>query len=695
VGLDGKPGNANEFFGHDVFGYTLNYFNGDYKPIDATNKWTTVTDRFEADKTGSDMLSYRYNLFNGNIGSMVTTIKDPAAPETPLPIGNAYVYDQLNRIRETRSFDNINLGTNEWGSGGGYSDKYFNSFTYDANGNILTQTRYDETGAQIEDLTYNYAKDGDGYTIQNRLYHVNETIGSGSFPDDIDDQGSFDANLTTINVDNNYGYDEIGELTKDSAEEIRHIYWRVDGKVSEVIRRPGSTKKNLKFDYDAMGNRVAKHVLDNSNVLEYSEYYVRDAQGNVMAVYRDSFDMFNAIASFKVKERDIYGSSRSGMDIKWVELLGASAPDTDTYIRTLGYKQYEKSNHLGNVLAVVTDKIIPYDDDLDTQTDRYMPELISSNDYYAFGMLLSGRHFSSDNYRYGFNGKEKEDEENVEGGSYDFGARICDSRLGRWLSRDPDFKRYPFSSPYSLEGNNPIYYIDPSGKTLIIAGSPEEIKRVQSELQKLTNDKVEILSDGTVKLTASNKNPGKDLKNGTQLLRDVVEHKFTTTIVVNDMLADGSNADPQIDENAKNGKGTNVTITLTKSNGWEQVNKNGKTVEQKKEEYIVLGSEIIHSLIAMDGNSTDAKASNTYTNVFGDQQAEVYNYEEFVVHLGKGLLLQTRGKRSGYISENDLKKEQGKPLRVAYEGAINYMYKPENKAKLEKYNKEQTNTKTK
>jgi RHS repeat-associated protein len=53
-------------------------------------------------------------------------------------------------------------------------------------------------------------------------------------------------------------------------------------------------------------------------------------------------------------------------------------------------------------------------------------------------MIMPGRKYSIGNgaYRYGFNGKEKNNEISGEGNSYDFGARIYDPRLGRWLSTD-------------------------------------------------------------------------------------------------------------------------------------------------------------------------------------------------------------------------------------------------------------------
>jgi RHS repeat-associated protein len=70
-------------------------------------------------------------------------------------------------------------------------------------------------------------------------------------------------------------------------------------------------------------------------------------------------------------------------------------------------------------------------------------------------------------YRYGYNGKEKDDEVKGEGNSYDFGARIYDPRVARWLSRDAHFDKYPYYSPYIGMGNNPISLTDPDGKDII------------------------------------------------------------------------------------------------------------------------------------------------------------------------------------------------------------------------------------
>jgi RHS repeat-associated protein len=78
-------------------------------------------------------------------------------------------------------------------------------------------------------------------------------------------------------------------------------------------------------------------------------------------------------------------------------------------------------------------------------------------------MLVPNRHESSPEYRYGFNGKEKDDEVKGEGMQYDYGFRIYDPRIGRFLSEDPLFRSYAWYTPYQFAGNRPINSIDLDG----------------------------------------------------------------------------------------------------------------------------------------------------------------------------------------------------------------------------------------
>lgn len=83
-------------------------------------------------------------------------------------------------------------------------------------------------------------------------------------------------------------------------------------------------------------------------------------------------------------------------------------------------------------------------------------------------MLMPSRTYQAlgvDGYRFSFNGMEQDDEVSGNDGDYlDFGARVYDSRLGRFLSRDPKEAVYPWQSPYVFAANNPILLIDENGE---------------------------------------------------------------------------------------------------------------------------------------------------------------------------------------------------------------------------------------
>ena len=83
--------------------------------------------------------------------------------------------------------------------------------------------------------------------------------------------------------------------------------------------------------------------------------------------------------------------------------------------------------------------------------------------YYPFGSLMPGRLYTSTNYRYGFNNKEKDDEVKGNGNQIDYGFRIFDPRLGKFLSVDPLTKKYPWYTPYQFAGNTPIQAKDVDG----------------------------------------------------------------------------------------------------------------------------------------------------------------------------------------------------------------------------------------
>jgi len=92
--------------------------------------------------------------------------------------------------------------------------------------------------------------------------------------------------------------------------------------------------------------------------------------------------------------------------------------------------------------------------------------LTVSKHHYPFGSTMPNRNYqpSVNKYRYGFNGKENDNETVSTGeGTQDYGYRIYNPSLGRFLSVDPLTKDYPWYTPYQFAGNIPIAAIDIDG----------------------------------------------------------------------------------------------------------------------------------------------------------------------------------------------------------------------------------------
>ena len=297
--------------------------------------------------------------------------------------------------------------------------------------------------------------------VSNRLYHVDDVVSAGNYTDDIDDQGTFNNTHSTIETANNYGYDELGNLVRDAQEEIASIEWTVYGKMKKITRNSGSSKADLEFGYDASGNRLWKKVTPKgSGAVTSTYYYLRDAQGNEMCRYVKYTNTTNQLM-YVAQEHSIYGSSRVGVDNRKDTLyLGAAYTPTwgevGTSRRDLGSKSFELANHLGNVLVTVSDKPVYK---VSSGTIYFNPEVSSISDYYPFGAPINGRSFSSTEYRCGFNGKENDDETQTQ----DYGFRVFDPRLGRFLSVDPLIADYPYYSSFQFSGNSPILSIDLDG----------------------------------------------------------------------------------------------------------------------------------------------------------------------------------------------------------------------------------------
>ncbi len=313
----------------DEFGMALGYYVGDFTRDGIFNTSLTASNPFVLENQVSGTTQ---NLYNGNISTWTSQTAEEARTKNvnSYLTGNAYQYDQLNRIKQatTKAF---NEASQSYTAINGSVNAFESNYSYDGNGNLKTLRRFKDDGQLMDDLTYHYNLTDPN--LSNQLTHVDDGVGQISTEiNDLPDQSS-----------GNYQYDAIGQLFHDESEGLTYV-WNTSGKVSEIIpdntNNANTQKVHLKFTYDGMGNRIVKQLnrlpydsngdgpqVINPEAME-TTYYSLDAQGNVMGIYKreetklttDPADK-NYRATFNIVERPMYGSERVGQDTHEAEVF--------------------------------------------------------------------------------------------------------------------------------------------------------------------------------------------------------------------------------------------------------------------------------------------------------------------------------------------------------------------------------------
>jgi RHS repeat-associated protein len=495
IGTDGKSGSLNQYVARDALGFNLNYFHGDYKAIN------TGVASFPSYRTATGLPDSVYRpLYNGNISSMATHLRMFDA-QGHVPIFYNYKYDQLNRLTRQDAFFNFNASTNSYSSNWAPDSTFHEDVSYDANGNIQHYNRY-AIGPQskMDGLAYKY------YPGTNKLRQVNDHIvankyGSNSWEviQDLDDQSDT----------SNYVYDEIGNLIADKAEKITNIKWNVYGKIAEITRSAIASDKvnttRIQYTYDAQGNRISKVTEKAGTTVKEFTWYVRDAQGNIISTYKASGSVdettLQNLTNISLDDQMIYGSSRLGMYAFGNGVFGG--PNSRQFYSSSyferGRRQYELTNHLGNVLTTISDKKNGISSGgIGAAIDYYEPDIVSASDYYPFGMVSRvATATTGKNYRFGFNGKENDNDVKGWGNQQDYGMRIYDPRIGRFLSVDPLRQEFPWYTPYQFAGNDVVRSVDLDGMEPFTLFGFQEILKPAAEFG------VETSGRGTIPGSAS------------------------------------------------------------------------------------------------------------------------------------------------------------------------------------------------
>jgi hypothetical protein len=335
------------------------------------------------------------DLYNGNISHTTVAINKF---NSGIPEAFTYKYDQLNRLKQVRHHTVTNT-TTTWGHSR-VTSKFRESLTYDGNGNIKTDVRNGAgEGAfllSMDQMTYQYNTavypvSGATYLLNNRLRHINDLVSATQYTQtnqglqDIDDQTA-----------DNYTYDKIGNLIggkqaalqfNASSTDPMKFEWSVYGKLKKVTK---DVNNYIVYKYDPASNRTTKEVTVAGATTK--TWYVRDAQGNTLAPYSDKL---NTTAGNWWKEQHLYGSSRLGI---WTPEVNITSTNGTSVWGTEGKTMYELTNHLGNVLATISDKKIGHNNG-SGGIDYYEADVMSASNYYPFGMQMPGRTSNGPHFR--------------------------------------------------------------------------------------------------------------------------------------------------------------------------------------------------------------------------------------------------------------------------------------------------------
>ncbi len=352
--------------------------------------------------------------YNGNVSLATWRTLPPGTGVSERPVlAYSYEYDGLDQLTAAhfRAFDVA-------GQPAPANDRYTMFASYDLNGNFTHQLRMGATAVGSDGVASGYGPIDDlSYTLAgNRLLAVDDAIAANH------DHGFADRGARYDGVVPEYAYDANGNMVRD-ANKGADIRYNVLNLPEEVDFGGGDA---IRWIYDAAGTRLRESVIEDGALVKTFDWV-----GGI--VYHDDAIGYFVTPHGRVSRTD------SG---------------------ALRYEYY-LIDHVGNMRVSFA-----------AAPDGRTPVLLQEHDYYPFGLTLRGLFAASASTedRTGYGGKEIEDAHGLNW--YHYGARYYDPELGRWHVMDPDDQ---YHSPYAFSANNPVRFVDPTGRS-VEDGIPDDLQ---------------------------------------------------------------------------------------------------------------------------------------------------------------------------------------------------------------------------
>lgn len=608
--------------------------------------------------------------FEYNQNGRISTIKFGDSNKIPLIIQYSYLSNGfLSTIDTNTGFSqriyyadspvgvlpifNGNISSIDWSNVNNHQNRY--SFIYDklnrlsnANYSLISST---QTSEELFNYSCEYSYDENHRPIRilrNGLKNANNPI-----------WGIIDE--LYIDYDNS----KLKRVT-DLADEINYIGAKDFNDGADI---------NIEYDYDANGNliydankNIASIIWNSLNLPALIEFeddsyieFIYNADGEL--VFRLQYESPNITNSYTASSNQIhfFGPIRcEGNSLSRINTTYGYAYFTEQ--RSI--PNYYVSDYQGNIRQVVN-----YDD----------MKLQQESNYYPFGMIMNGLTELNNNSgragvisygaalidvpnEYRYSGKGYLDFHNLN--LNQFPARLHDPTLNQWVSTDPLSEKYPHLTPYSFCASNPIKYVDPDGRVIMIppSVSAEDVLKIVGNMQSLTNDKLvyKTMSNGYRRIRIAHLGKGDKIA-GTNLIRKLNSSSKIVYIDYENSLKkfkdnthNMATYKSRID--ASNSVGTDALITFSMDSDPRlyTIDSKSKTITKStRPSYIGLGHELIHASHMLDGDFiplTQKEQSPILKNLICTEE------------------LVTIGLKEGYgnITENELRKENKVPQRVEY-----------------------------
>lgn len=317
---------------------------------------------------------------------------------------------------------------------------YYNKPRYDGNLSMV-KWRFKTTTPKDEAYVYDYDRWGQ---LSSGLYYVDAQPAQSH-----DERVQYDANGNITRMQRTGTY-------KITCGDFSYAY---DGnRLTSVTHDNGAKTLTYNYDYDSNGNMTVnsrrnwRYIHNSLNLLSHiidqdagiAAYYIWLADGTKYAVQ-------NILSGQKIriyKGSFTYDGVRE-IDVESVLFSQGQFLPTGTGDAATFTPNYTISDHLGSSRVVINSA----------------GSTLYRNSYYPFGLThydnLYNEQWIKGN-RLLFNGKEKQQFiTNMDYQLLDYGARMYEPIIGRWLTQDP---AHQLMNPYVFCGNNPVNFIDPDGE---------------------------------------------------------------------------------------------------------------------------------------------------------------------------------------------------------------------------------------